>query len=147
MTRPTSSTIHSAHSRTLQSVMPSWLEELVSVPTNPCVVQFSPPIAVVVAAKVSASSHPLTERSPLAGEYARVRDRSDGGTRFPNTSICCSGKGEHIGTFRLRRGGTSCLLPANPLRHDLPVRVVQGCKLPPSLVGVGDAAYLRRQRH
>lgn len=46
MTRPTSSTIHSPHSRTLQSLMPSWLEELVSVPTNPCVVEFSPPIAV-----------------------------------------------------------------------------------------------------
>ena len=83
MTRLTSSIIHSPHSRTLQSLMPSWLQELVSVPTNPCVVQFSPPIAVVVAAKVSASFHPLTERSPLAGEYARVRDRNDGGTRFP----------------------------------------------------------------
>lgn len=83
MTRPTSSTIHSPHSRTLQSLMPSWLEELVSVPTNPCVVEFSPPIAVGLAAKVSGSSHPLTERSPLAGEYARVRDRDDGGTRFP----------------------------------------------------------------
>ena len=64
MTRLTSSIIHSPHSRTLQSLMPSWLQELVSVPTNPCVVQFSPPIAVVVAAKVPASSHPLTERSP-----------------------------------------------------------------------------------
>jgi hypothetical protein len=146
MTRLTSSIIHSPHSRTLQSLMPSWLQELVSVPTNPCVVQFSPPIAVVVAAKVPASSHPLTERSTLAGEYARAIETM-AGLGSPSTSICCSGNGEHIGTFRLRRGGTSCLLPANPLRHDLPVRVVQGCNLPPSLVGVGDAAYLRRQRH
>ena len=42
MTRPTSSTIHIPHSRTLQSQMPSWLQELVSVPTNSGVVQFSP---------------------------------------------------------------------------------------------------------
>ena len=146
MTRLTSSIIHSPHSRTLQSLMPSWLQELVSVPTNPCVVQFSPPIAVVVAAKVPASSHPLTERSTLAGEYARAIETM-AGLGSHSTSVCCSGNGEQIGTSRLRRGGTSCLLPANPLRHDLPVRVVLGCKLPPSLVGVGDAAHLRRQRH
>jgi len=92
MTRLTSSIIHSPHSRTLQSLMPSWLQELVSVPTNPCVVQFSPPIAVVVAAKVPASSHPLTERSTLAGEYARAIETM-AGLGSPSTSICCSGNG------------------------------------------------------
>jgi len=77
-------------------------------------------------------------------EFATKRRRAPGSHSTP---ICRSGNGERIGTFRLRRGGTSCFLPANPRRHDLPVRVVLGCKLPPSLVGVGDAAHLRRQRH
>src|ERR1700681_4972515 len=49
--------------------------------------------------------------------------------------------------FWLWRGGTSCFLPENPRLHVLPVRVVLGSKLPPSLVSVGEAARLRRQRH
>src|SRR2546430_1634824 len=54
--------------------------------------------------------------------------------------------GKRIG-FRLRRGGTSCFLSANPCLHVLPVRIVLGSKLPPSLVRVGEATGLRRQRH
>jgi hypothetical protein len=38
--------------------------------------------APVFAAKVSASSHPLPERSPLAGEYKSSR-RNDGGCQIP----------------------------------------------------------------
>src|SRR6202022_2176754 len=44
-------------------------------------------------------------------------------------------------------GGTSCFLPQYPRLHVLPVWVVLGCKLPSSLVGVGKAACLGRQRH
>ena len=51
------------------------------------------------------------------------------------------------GRPRLLRGGASRLLPANPCLEDLPVRVVLGSELPPSLVGVGDATSFRRQRH
>src|SRR5580692_8331841 len=49
--------------------------------------------------------------------------------------------------LRLRRRGTSCFLPENPRLHVLPIRVVLGGKLPPSLVSVGEAAGFRRQRH
>jgi hypothetical protein len=48
---------------------------------------------------------------------------------------------------RLPRGRAACFLPENPRLHVLPVRVVLGCKLPPSLVSVSEAARLRRQRH
>src|SRR4029077_1063918 len=57
------------------------------------------------------------------------------------------GTGSASEPFRLRSGGTSCFLPENPCLHVLPVRVVLRCKLPPSLVGVGEAPRLRRQRH
>src|SRR5438270_3483870 len=45
------------------------------------------------------------------------------------------------------RGRTCCFLPEHPRFHVLPVRIVLGCKLPPSLVGVGEAASFRSQRH
>ena len=51
------------------------------------------------------------------------------------------------GRPRLLRGGASRLLSANPCLEDLPVRVVLGSELPPSLVGVGDTTSFRRQRH
>ena len=59
-----------------------WLQELVPVLKDPCVVQLVSPIAVVVAATVSASSHPLPERSPLTGECESSR-RNGGGCRVP----------------------------------------------------------------
>src|SRR5438094_10272139 len=46
--------------------------------------------------------------------------------------------------FRLPPGGILCFLPANPRRHDLPVRVVLVGKFAPSLAGIGDAGVARR---
>src|SRR2546427_11479629 len=89
------------------------------------------------------------------GRFSEAREESRIILRFHDTSSMerksrpqiSVGTGSIWEPFRLRRGGTSCFLPENPRLHVLPVRVILGCKLPASLVGVGEAARLRRQRH
>jgi len=81
--------------------------------------------------------------APAISDFC-VRVRSLRGTpwQWPDASALrrrptCAVVGVNLTVpFRLRRGGTSCFLPANPRRHDLPVRVVLGCKLPPSAARV-----------
>src|SRR5258706_14990203 len=48
---------------------------------------------------------------------------------------------------QVRRRGSSCFLPENPGLQILPVRIGLASKLPPSLMGVGNAALFLRQRH
>ncbi len=87
----------------------------------------------------------LSEAHELTRIILRFHDTSSIERKSrPQISV---GTGSISEPLRLRRGGTSCFLPENPRLHVLPVRVVLGCKLPPSLVGVGEAARLRRQRH
>ena len=52
-----------------------------------------------------------------------------------------------ISSFYLLRGRRAFFFPANPLVDGLPVRIILGCKLPPSVVeSVKVAARLGRQR-